>query len=170
MVVLTAFIHPLAVVEGSTVGSGTKVWQHASVIRGARIGERCIVGAGSQIDGARIGSDCHIQNGVSICHGVEIGDRVFVGPLAIFCNDVWPDWSKDGIDHDVVAAGTTIRIEDGASIGAGAIILPGVTVGAGAVVAAGAVVDRNVPPDMVWRRNGYVGPKPKKMKRMRLIC
>lgn len=42
-----------------------------------------------------------------------------------------------------------VEIEDGAWIGAGAIILPGVTVGAGAVVAAGAVVTSDVPADVL---------------------
>jgi acetyltransferase-like isoleucine patch superfamily enzyme len=37
-----------------------------------------------------------------------------------------------------------VRIEDGADIGVGAILLPGVTVGAGAQVAAGAVVTDDV--------------------------
>jgi dTDP-4-dehydrorhamnose 3,5-epimerase-like enzyme len=40
-------------------------------------------------------------------------------------------------------------IEDGASIGAGAVILPGITVGLGAMVGAGAVVTRSVPPRAV---------------------
>lgn len=165
----TATIHPLALVEGATVGAGTKVWQFANVIRNAQIGERCIVGAGAQIDGARIGSDCHIQNGASICHGVEIQDRVFIGPLVAFCNDAWPDVTHDGINHEALAAGCTIRIEEGASIGAGAIILPGVIIGARAVVAAGAVVENHVPADMVFRRNGYIASKPVSPQRMRLL-
>lgn len=164
MIHFRAFIH-----FDTTIGEDTKVYQFASVIRGAKIGARCIIGACSQIDGARIGDDCHIQNHVSIPHGVEIGNRVFVGPGAIFCNDRWPDWTKDGIDHETVAAGTTIRVEDGASIGAGAIILPGVVIGAGAFVAAGSVVELNVPPNMVWRRSGYMGPKPEKRERMRML-
>jgi len=36
-------------------------------------------------------------------------------------------------------------IETGASIGAGAVLLPGVRVGAGAIVGAGAVVTKDVP-------------------------
>ncbi|WP_109661133.1 DapH/DapD/GlmU-related protein [Mesorhizobium loti] len=165
-------IHPLAHIDASIVeiGEGTKIWQFASVIRGARIGKDCIIGASAQIDGASIGNDCHIQNGVSIPHGVDIGDSVFVGPGAVFCNDMWPDATKDGIDHEVIAAGCTIRVEDGASIGANATILPGVIIGAGAFVAAGAVVTKNVPPNMVWRRNGWTGAFPDgyRSRRMRL--
>ncbi|RVD44203.1 N-acetyltransferase [Mesorhizobium sp. M4A.F.Ca.ET.020.02.1.1] len=170
----SAFIHEKAHLDAETVslGAGTKIWQFASVIRGAVIGSNCVVAAAAQIDGARIGDDCRIEFGVSVPHGVLIGDRVFIGPGAIFCNDAWPNAGRDGIDHDAVAAGCTIRVEDDASIGAGAIILPGVVIGARAFVAAGAAVDRNVPANMVWRRNGYVGPYPKdyRSRRMRLIC
>jgi hypothetical protein len=41
------------------------------------------------------------------------------------------------------------RIENGASIGAGAVILPGITIGTGAMVGAGAVVTRSVPPHAI---------------------
>jgi acetyltransferase-like isoleucine patch superfamily enzyme len=43
---------------------------------------------------------------------------------------------------------TTI-VEDGASLGSGAVILAGVRVGRGALVGAGAVVTRDVPPGAV---------------------
>lgn len=165
----TAFVHSLALVDGVEIGRDSKVWQFASVIRGAKIGARCIIGACTQIDGARVGDDCHIQNHVSIPHGVEIGSKVFVGPGAVFCNDGWPDWSKDGIDHAAIAAGTVVRVGDGASIGAGAIILPGVVIGAGAFVAAGAVVTRTVPPNMLRKRNGYTAFMPDHKRRMRLL-
>jgi maltose O-acetyltransferase len=42
-----------------------------------------------------------------------------------------------------------VTVEDGAWLGAGAIVLPGVTVGSEAVVGAGAVVTRDVPPRVV---------------------
>ena len=42
-----------------------------------------------------------------------------------------------------------ITVEDGAWIGAGAIVLEGVTIGRGAVVAAGALVRQDVPAGMV---------------------
>ena len=41
------------------------------------------------------------------------------------------------------------RVQRGASIGSGAVILCGVTIGAGAQVGAGAVVTRDVPPGAI---------------------
>ena len=46
-----------------------------------------------------------------------------------------------------------VTLEDGAWLGAGAIVLPGVTVGRDAVVGAGAVVTRDVPPRTVVAGN-----------------
>jgi acetyltransferase-like isoleucine patch superfamily enzyme len=39
-----------------------------------------------------------------------------------------------------------VTIEEGASVGPGAIVMPGVTIGRGAIVTAGSVVTRSVPP------------------------
>jgi acetyltransferase-like isoleucine patch superfamily enzyme len=46
-----------------------------------------------------------------------------------------------------------IVIEDGAWIGAGAIVLPGLRIGKGAIVGAGSVVTRNVPALEIWAGN-----------------
>jgi acetyltransferase-like isoleucine patch superfamily enzyme len=42
-----------------------------------------------------------------------------------------------------------VRIEDGAWIGAGVVILKGVTIGAGSIIGAGAVVTRDVAPNQI---------------------
>jgi len=68
-----------------------------------------------------------------------LGDRVFVGPNAVLTNDPAP------LRRETDLEGPTL--EDDASVGANATILPGVTVGAGAFVAAGAVVTEDVPPE-----------------------
>jgi UDP-2-acetamido-3-amino-2,3-dideoxy-glucuronate N-acetyltransferase len=67
---------------------------------------------------------------------------VFIGPQATFTNDPFPR-SRQPFDGSV----TTLRA--GASIGAGAVILPGVVIGERAMVGAGAVVTKDVPADAV---------------------
>lgn len=164
-------IHPLAHVEGSAVSEFATVWQFASVIRGAVVERETVIGAGTMVDGVRIGRNCRIGHNASLHPGTSIGEACFIGPGAIVCNDMWPAVSRDGFDMEALLEGErkTVIIEDGASIGAGAIILPGIRIGAGAVVAAGAVVERDVTPGCVYRRNGYQSfvPVDRHEKRMR---
>jgi len=152
---VTSFIHEAAYVNGSEVGDNTKVWQFASVIRGAKIGKNCTIGDCAIIDGAIIGDNVLVGHGAFIGPGVRVGNNVFVAPNVTMCNDAWPRVSKTGWHLDQFLADfITIIIEDGASIGAGAILLPGVVIGAGSMVAGGAVVGSNVPPNSLFKRSG----------------
>lgn len=169
------FIHQKAHIDvkSVSVGTGTKIWQFASLIRGADVGEYCVIGACAIVDGAKVGDRCLIGHGASIHPSASIGNDVFVGPGAVFCNDVWPSTSKEGFDVSALHSRTTIIVEDGASIGANAVILPGVRIGAGAIVAAGMVCDEDVPASAVLRRDGTFGRKPEKMdasRRMRFAA
>lgn len=141
----------------ATVGVGTKVWQFASIIRGAAVGANCNIASCAIIDGAQVGDGCLIGHGAQLHPGTKLGNRVFVGPGAIFCNDMWPSVSKEGFE---LGGGWTVIAEDETVIGAGAVILPGVRIHKGGMVAAGACVDRDVLPGMIWRRNGYMGTIP----------
>jgi acetyltransferase-like isoleucine patch superfamily enzyme len=160
-----AFIHPTAdVSDRAVVGPRTRIWHQAQVREGARIGARCIVGKGAYVDlNVAIGDNVKIQNGVYVYHGVTVEDGVFLGPGAILTNDKLPRAiNPDGTlksDADWEVSPTVIR--RGASIGAGAVILPGVTVGEFAMVGAGAVVTGDVPAHgLVYgnpaRLHGYV--------------
>jgi UDP-2-acetamido-3-amino-2,3-dideoxy-glucuronate N-acetyltransferase len=143
-------IHPTAEVSSlATIGEGTRIWHQAQVRERAKIGRSCIIGKGVYIDSdVVVGDRVKIQNGASIYHGATIEDGVFVGPHACLTNDklpraITPDGELKG-DADWQVG--KILVQYGASIGAGAIVLPGVTVGRFAMVGAGAVVTRNVPP------------------------
>ena len=135
-------IHETAVVEdGAVIGEGTRVWHHAHVRSGSTVGRRCILGKNVYIDdGARVGDGVKIQNNVSVYSGVELGDDVFVGPSAVFTNDLLPRAAN--AEWSVVAT----KVGRGASIGAGAVIVCGVEIGEWAMVGAGAVVTRSVEP------------------------
>jgi acetyltransferase-like isoleucine patch superfamily enzyme len=116
---------------------------------GCSIGDESRIGTFVEIQrGARIGAACKIQSHTFICDGVTIGDGVFVGHGVMFINDKRPQATADGGGLQTEDDWTLLetRIEDGASLGSGAVILGGVTVGANAVVGAGAVVTRDVPP------------------------
>ena len=77
--------------------------------------------------------------------GITIGDDVYLGTLVqlLAVNHVFHDTTRPISHQGITAQG--IRIDDGAWIGSGAIVLDGVHVGRNAVVGAGAVVTKNVP-------------------------
>lgn len=160
---MTAMIHPLAHVDGTVcLGPGTRVWQFASLTRGTVMGARCSVSPFSMLDGSIYGDDVIVSAGFAAGAGFRIGSRVFIGPGVLLANDCWPAVEKDGYDDSRLRGGErfAVVIEDDATIGGHAVILPGVRIGAGAVVAAGAEVSRDVPPGAVWRRDGTLGVKP----------
>jgi UDP-2-acetamido-3-amino-2,3-dideoxy-glucuronate N-acetyltransferase len=137
---MAPFIHPTALVEpGANIGSGTYIWHHAHVRANASIGENCVLGKGVFIDeNVAIGSGVKVQNNVSIYRGVSISDDVFIGPSAVFTNDLRPRAFNE--NWQVVPT----RVLRGASIGANATIVCGIEIGEYAMVAAGSVVTRSV--------------------------
>ena len=149
MVLAVGMIHPTAEVSDlATIGPGTKIWNHCQVREEACIGSGSILGKDVYIDyGVQIGDNVKIQNGAYIYHGTIIESGVFIGPGVIFTNDknpraINPDGSlKNDFEWEV----GFIHVSYGASIGAGAIILPNVRIGEFAMVGAGSVVTRDVP-------------------------
>lgn len=137
------FIHDRALVESESIGAGTRIWAFAHVMAGAVIGRDCNICDHTFVEGdVIIGDRVTLKSGVFLWDGLRVEDDVFIGPQATFTNDRFPR-SKQPFDEVV----TTLR--RGASIGAGAILLPGVTIGERAMVGAGAVVTRDVPADVV---------------------
>lgn len=147
-------IHPFAHVDDTvTLGEGTKVWQFASITRGTVMGKNCSVSPFAMLDGSIYGDGVVISGGVCAGAGFKVGNGVFLGPNCVLVNDLWPFASKDGYDDAALRSGErfAVIIEDGAAIGANAVVLAGVRIGAGAVVAAGSVVSADVPPGVVCR-------------------
>src|SRR5436190_149448 len=84
-------------------------------------------------------------------YGCRIGGRVCVGHGVVFINDRRPRATTDAGELQTDVDWELLRtvVEDGASLGSGAVVLGGVRIGAGALVGAGAVVTRDVPPGAV---------------------
>ncbi len=132
------YVHPRALVESEDIGAGTRIWAFAHVMPGASIGADCNVCDHTYIDtGVVVGDRVTIKSGVYLWEGMFVEDDVFLGPQATFTNDRFPrsrqPWTCEGI---------TIR--RGASVGAGAVVVPGITIGERAMVGAGAVVVADV--------------------------
>ena len=142
MIANTAIVAPDAV-----IGEGTRVWHFAQVREGARVGSECNVGKGAYIGaGVIVGDRCKIENNASLFEGLTVEDGVFIGPHVVFTNDMRPratnpDGSLQSAADWEMGRGTVRR---GASIGAGAVIIPGLEIGRFAMVGAGAVVTRDV--------------------------
>lgn len=135
------FLHPQSLCESSDVGIGTRVWAFAHILPGAKIGADCNICDGVFIENdVIVGDRVTVKCGVQLWDGLRVGDDVFIGPNATFTNDRFPR-SRHHPD-----AFLQTSLEDGASIGANATILPGVRIGRGAMVGAGAVVTRDIPP------------------------
>ena len=142
---------PYRLIQDVAFGEDVVV-QSFTNLYGCRIGDQTRVGPFVEIQrGAVVGARCKVESHTFICDGVELGDEVFVGHGVVFINDRVPRaTTADGAmkkDEDWTLE-TTI-VEDGASLGSGAVILAGVRVGRGALVGAGAVVTRDVPPGAV---------------------
>ena len=143
-----------AIIKDAEIGEGTKIYDQVNLYK-CKIGKNCKIDAFVYIEGGvKIGNNVKIRAFTFIPEGVEIEDDVFIGPGVIFTNDKYPrakgQWRL-----------LKTKVKRGASIGAGAIILPGITIGEYAIVAAGAVVTKDVPPYAIVAGNpahiiGYV--------------
>ena len=138
---------PHRLISAVAFGEGVVV-QAFTNLYGCRIGDQTRIGTFVEIQrGAVVGARCKIQSHTFICDGVTIGDGVFVGHGVMFVNDKRPAATAPGGALQTEADWTLLRtvVEDGASLGSGAVVLGGVRIGAGALVGAGAVVTRDVP-------------------------
>jgi UDP-2-acetamido-3-amino-2,3-dideoxy-glucuronate N-acetyltransferase len=136
------FAHPSAFIdEPCQIGAGTKIWHFAHIMKGAQIGEKCILGQNVSIgNDVRIGNNVKIQNNVSVYAGTTIEDDVFLGPSCVLTNVTNP---RSQINRHSLYEKTLIK--RGATIGANAAVVCGITIGRYAFVAAGAVVAKDVP-------------------------
>lgn len=132
-------IHPKAEVQSTLIGRGTTVWQFVLILPDAKVGQDCNICAHSLIENdVIVGDRVTIKSGVYLWDGLRVGNDVHLGPNATFSNDLYPR-SKREFKYPLTI------IEDGASIGANATLLPGVRIGRGAMVGAGAVVTKDIP-------------------------
>jgi acetyltransferase-like isoleucine patch superfamily enzyme len=148
---------------GLVLGAGTVVCTGAVLYRGARLGERCIigdlasvrercvlgervvVGRGTCVENdTRIGDFSKIQSNAYITAYMEIEDHVFVAPCVQTTNDNFMGRTEK---RHALIKGATIR--RGARVGGGVVLCPGVEIGEEAFIAAGAVVTKDAPPRKV---------------------
>ncbi len=147
-----------AVGQQTVIGRGARIRSHTVIYHGNRIGDDFQTGHGVLIrecnrigNGVSIGTHSIVEHHVEIGAGVRIHSNAFVpeysvlepgcwiGPCVVVTNARYPTSrrAKETLEG--------VRIERGARVGAGAVLLPGIRVGAQALVGAGAVVTHDVP-------------------------
>ncbi len=123
------------------IGEGTKIWHNCQVQKGAIIGKGCILGHNCFIaTGAKIGDGVKLESNIDVWDKVVLENDVFVGPSAVFTNDINPraKYPKERSEWK-----ETI-VKEGATIGANATIVCGNTIGRRAFIGAGGVVTKDV--------------------------
>jgi UDP-2-acetamido-3-amino-2,3-dideoxy-glucuronate N-acetyltransferase len=136
------FVHPTSIVhESASVGAGTKIWHFCHIMKGARVGERCIFGQNCHVaNDVIIGANVKVQNNVSIYTGTIVEDDVFLGPSCVLTNVTNP---RSQVNRHSLYEKTVLR--RGATVGANATIVCGIGLGRYCFIGAGAVVVRDVP-------------------------
>jgi UDP-2-acetamido-3-amino-2,3-dideoxy-glucuronate N-acetyltransferase len=136
------FIHPAALCESDSIGAGTRIWAFAHVMRGAAVGRDCNICDHAFVEtGVVLGDRVTVKNGVLLFEKVTIEDDVFLGPHAVFTNDLRPRIEVRTPREEWLPT----LVKKGASIGANATIVCGTTIGEHALIGAGSVVTRDVP-------------------------
>jgi UDP-2-acetamido-3-amino-2,3-dideoxy-glucuronate N-acetyltransferase len=147
--VMHRYVHPQALVETEQIGSGTRIWAFTHVSEGVAVGSNCNIGSHCYLEsGVRVGNNVTIKNGNYLWAGVTLCDGVFVGPQVVFTNDLHPRSPRlpyAAGRYDTQSWLSPTVVEEGASIGAGAVILAGISLKRFSMVAAGSVVTKTVP-------------------------
>lgn len=137
------FIHKDAIVESKYIGSGTRIWRNVHVLPGAVIGENCNIGEGCYIENrVRIGNGVTVKNNIALWDNITIEDSVFIGPAAVFTNELKPRAHLKKKPEEL----STTLVKRGATIGANATIVCGCIIGDHAFIGAGTVVTKDVLP------------------------
>ncbi len=136
------FIHALSYVDEEVeIGEGAKIWHFTHILKGSRIGKKCVIGQNVTVGpDVSIGDRCKVQNNVSLYRGVTLEDEVFCGPSCVFTNVYNP---RAFIERRHEFRPTLVK--QGATIGANATVVCGITIGKYAMIGAGAVLKSDVP-------------------------
>lgn len=126
--------------EKAKIGKNVRIWHFSYIGDDVEIGDNVKIGSLVHIDyNVKIGENTKIEGMAYLPPLSRVGKNAFIGPNAVLTNDPYPMCDK--------MIGVTI--EDGAIIGARAVIKAGVKIGKNSVVAMGAVVTKDVPENVV---------------------
>ena len=139
--------HKTAEIEkGARIGKGTKIWHNCQVLKGAQIGENCKIGHNCFIGSrAKLGNGVKLESNVDVWDLITLGNYVFVGPSAVFTNDINPRAKYPKKNFPQYGKWFPTSVKRGATLGANCTIICGHTIGEWALIGAGAVVANDIP-------------------------
>ena len=131
IVAADSVLQPYSVLEGAVLGAGCVVGPYARLRPGTRLGDGAHVGNFVELKNATLGAGSK-ANHLSYLGDATIGERVNVGAGTVTCNydgaNKWPT-----------------KIEDGAFIGSGSMLVAPVTIGRDATIGAGSTITKSAP-------------------------
>jgi len=124
-----------------------KIWhEEKSIILTKKIGKGTTIHAPVWIgENVEIGKNVKIQAFAFLPDGVKLEDDVFIGPGAVFTNDLYPPSGKNQWLKTIVKQGSVI--------GANATIICGVKIGKKSMLGAGSVLTKDLPDGETWVGN-----------------
>lgn len=150
---------PVQIGAGTTIGAGavlyagTKIGSYCLIGDLALVREACsagdfvVIGSGSIIENCvEIAEGTKIQSGAYICTDTAIAENCFIAPMVTTLNDNFMGRTEERFKYIKGA-----RIERGARVGGGSILLPGVKLATESFIAAGAVVTKDTRPRKVYK-------------------
>lgn len=127
------------------IGENTLIGEATSIREQSRIGSYCVLGRFNAINyNTHIGNHTKVLDFCAFPGNCRVGESVFISAHVCGLND--NSFGKEGYTELNVVGPT---IENGASIGAGAILFPKIIIGKNAIVGAGSVVTKNVEPGTI---------------------
>jgi NDP-sugar pyrophosphorylase family protein len=180
----SAEIHPSSVIEGNVIiEDGAKIFQHATVIgpcfigrdavigtgalvRSSSIGEKCVVGFGSEVKGSILQSNVwthmtYIGDSV-IGDNVSFGGGTITGNLRLDEGEILSAADGATIGTGLIKFGTIIG--SGCRLGIRVGINPGIKIGGGTFIAGGTYVSEDIPAgSFVIEKEGKLSIRPNKL-------
>lgn len=127
------------------VGNNVTI-SHFTNLYGCELADDVFIGPFVEVQSnVKIGKGSRISSHTFVCSSVEIGENCFVGHGVMFTNDKFTEDREGWIERKTII-GNNVRI------GSNATILP-VTIEDGAIIGAGAVVTKNVPAGSIVKGN-----------------
>ena len=122
------------------IGKNVLLGDNCSIREGCHVGDFCIISRNVSVNyDTTIGNYTKIMDNSHITGNMTIGNHVFISVQVASTND--NAMGREGYSEEKIRGGV---IEDYATIGAAANILPNVTIGKNAMVGAGSVVTKDV--------------------------